>query len=224
MTYPLSRHQRPAPVVLAPASSGCDRRVSAGDHESAGSAERKAAGRSCFGGDGRASLGADPSSRPGQCPTGDHVAPNPWSRRAACKLSTNSVASTCSKAAWRNWQTRWTQNPVLARVCGFDPLRRHLSAKVAFALPTRWLGTQASVTHDQERCAGTRKPCLLLRASRRPERSDTPSGRRHALLTRRGLCWAEHGSPRYRRRTPAGSADKIAAIMRHGAVRAYVCS
>src|SRR5881392_456035 len=27
--------------------------------------------------------------------------------------------------AWRNWQTRWTQNPVLARVCGFEPLRRH---------------------------------------------------------------------------------------------------
>src|SRR6266481_10070519 len=26
---------------------------------------------------------------------------------------------------WRNWQTRWTQNPVLATVCGFDPLRRH---------------------------------------------------------------------------------------------------
>jgi hypothetical protein len=27
--------------------------------------------------------------------------------------------------AWRNWQTRWTQNPVLATVCGFEPLRRH---------------------------------------------------------------------------------------------------
>ena len=26
---------------------------------------------------------------------------------------------------WRNWQTRWTQNPVTARSCGFDPLRRH---------------------------------------------------------------------------------------------------
>ena len=26
--------------------------------------------------------------------------------------------------AWRNWQTRWTQNPVLARVCGFEHLRR----------------------------------------------------------------------------------------------------
>jgi DNA polymerase III subunit delta' len=26
---------------------------------------------------------------------------------------------------WRNWQTRQTQNLVLARVCGFDPLRRH---------------------------------------------------------------------------------------------------
>jgi DNA-directed RNA polymerase specialized sigma24 family protein len=27
--------------------------------------------------------------------------------------------------AWRNWQTRQTQNLVLVRVCGFDPLRRH---------------------------------------------------------------------------------------------------
>ncbi len=28
---------------------------------------------------------------------------------------------------WRNWQTRWTQNPVLAREYGFDPHRRHLT-------------------------------------------------------------------------------------------------
>jgi hypothetical protein len=28
------------------------------------------------------------------------------------------------KPAWRNWQTRWTQNPVAARPCGFEPLRR----------------------------------------------------------------------------------------------------
>src|SRR5437762_3268402 len=27
--------------------------------------------------------------------------------------------------AWRNWQTRWTQNPVIARSCGFKSLRRH---------------------------------------------------------------------------------------------------
>src|SRR5438046_10311978 len=26
--------------------------------------------------------------------------------------------------AWRNWRTRWTQNPVAARPCGFEPLRR----------------------------------------------------------------------------------------------------
>ena len=26
---------------------------------------------------------------------------------------------------WRNWQTRQTQNLVLERVCGFNPLRRH---------------------------------------------------------------------------------------------------
>ena len=31
--------------------------------------------------------------------------------------------------AWRNWQTRWTQNPVIARSCGFDPLRRHSSLR-----------------------------------------------------------------------------------------------
>src|ERR1043166_340694 len=28
------------------------------------------------------------------------------------------------RPAWRNWQTRWTQNPVAARPCGFEPLRR----------------------------------------------------------------------------------------------------
>ena len=27
--------------------------------------------------------------------------------------------------AWRNWQTRWTQNPVPARACRFDPGRRY---------------------------------------------------------------------------------------------------
>src|SRR5438045_6677801 len=31
--------------------------------------------------------------------------------------------------AWRNWQTRWTQNPVIARSCGFEPLRRQLNTK-----------------------------------------------------------------------------------------------
>src|SRR6266496_2503412 len=30
------------------------------------------------------------------------------------------------KPAWRNWQTRWTQNPVIARSCGFEPLRRQV--------------------------------------------------------------------------------------------------
>src|SRR5438034_1190453 len=35
------------------------------------------------------------------------------------------VASEFPAPAWRNWQTRWTQNPVIARSCGFEPLRRH---------------------------------------------------------------------------------------------------
>src|SRR5437773_2757623 len=34
------------------------------------------------------------------------------------------VASEFPTPAWRNWQTRWTQNPVIARSCGFEPLRR----------------------------------------------------------------------------------------------------
>jgi hypothetical protein len=40
-----------------------------------------------------------------------------------CAGAVSSV-SLFEKPAWRNWQTRWTQNPVLARVCGFEPLRR----------------------------------------------------------------------------------------------------
>src|SRR4051812_35982958 len=35
--------------------------------------------------------------------------------------------------AWRNWQTRWTQNPVIARSCGFDPLRRQFYPCVSIA-------------------------------------------------------------------------------------------
>ena len=31
---------------------------------------------------------------------------------------------------WRNWQTRWTQNPVLAREYGFDPHRRHILGSI----------------------------------------------------------------------------------------------
>src|SRR6266480_7329742 len=39
--------------------------------------------------------------------------------------------------AWRNWQTRWTQNPVIARSCGFEPLRRHPSQDFAFSRDKR---------------------------------------------------------------------------------------
>src|SRR6266403_1254588 len=77
--------------------------------------------------------------------------------------------------AWRNWQTRWTQNPVIARSCGFDPLRRH-SLQVAFyqvkhgkkvqvsglariRTKTKRIAVYAS-TRRQQHWAGT--PCLLL--------------------------------------------------------------
>ena len=34
--------------------------------------------------------------------------------------------------AWRNWQTRWTQNPVSARTCRFDPGRRYSNKDKVF--------------------------------------------------------------------------------------------
>src|SRR6266566_4611091 len=61
-------------------------------------------------------------------------------RREVCSLSILSEAlelrrGLCSfrfpSPAWRNWQTRWTQNPVIARSCGFEPLRRQKLADFA---------------------------------------------------------------------------------------------
>ena len=36
--------------------------------------------------------------------------------------------------AWRNWQTRWTQNPVPSRACRFDPGRRYKELRCYFIL------------------------------------------------------------------------------------------
>ena len=35
---------------------------------------------------------------------------------------------------WRNWQTRWTQNPVVATPCGFDSHRRHRESSIMMIL------------------------------------------------------------------------------------------
>src|SRR5437773_12546611 len=47
------------------------------------------------------------------------------------------VASEFPAPAWRNWQTRWTQNPVIARSCGFEPLRRQILGHWGSTLPAR---------------------------------------------------------------------------------------
>jgi hypothetical protein len=61
---------------------------------------------------------------------------------------------------WRNWQTRQTQNLVLVRVCGFDPLRRHhvfpvirihTEGKAPFGISNEWfrsLGVRQGETYD----------------------------------------------------------------------------
>src|SRR5579859_4737075 len=48
------------------------------------------------------------------------------------------VANLSLSPPWRNWQTRWTQNPVPAMVCGFDSLRRYQFILKAFGLQLLW--------------------------------------------------------------------------------------
>ena len=85
----------------------------------------------------RGNIGLEPV-RLGQ-PSARCCGPTPSREKCAFATPTKSL---CSEAlelrrgrrsfrfllpAWRNWQTRWTQNPVIARSCGFEPLRRHNS-------------------------------------------------------------------------------------------------
>ena len=66
---------------------------------------------------------------------------------------------------WRNWQTRQTQNLVLVRVCGFDPLRRHhlnqrlqlfYGSEVA-CFPTR-IRPAAAFTDEEKSHSNVHKP------------------------------------------------------------------
>src|SRR5271165_4020555 len=53
----------------------------------------------------------------------------PGSSPSLCFLrfaSNRLLIPSSEKPTWRNWQTRWTQNPVHASECGFDPLRRQM--------------------------------------------------------------------------------------------------
>src|SRR5438046_4134076 len=55
------------------------------------------------------------------------------------------VASDFFSPAWRNWQTRWTQNPVIARSCGFEPLRRQSLLRLSFSRRLWKLGAECWV-------------------------------------------------------------------------------
>src|SRR5713226_5975488 len=41
------------------------------------------------------------------------------------KAKTQTLWYSVAVPGWRNWQTRWTQNPVAARPCRFDSYARH---------------------------------------------------------------------------------------------------
>ena len=68
------------------------------------------------------------------------------------------VAFRVPSPAWRNWQTRWTQNPVAARPCGFEPLRRQSPLGVG-----RWA--------LDVRCS---KTLIKIGDTSRPSRQTTP--------------------------------------------------
>src|SRR5262249_52486236 len=78
------------------------------------------------------------------------------------------IVHSFKKPAWRNWQTRWTQNPVIARSCGFEPLRRQ-----TFSLSVeRWMlgvrrltgvGTFACRQGGSPRCATFKIRAMLDR-------------------------------------------------------------
>ncbi len=64
------------------------------------------------------------------------LAARPAGRRMPRVRSAHGRGKCSGVPAWRNWQTRQTQNLVAARPCGFDPLRRHQTNRTAGASPT----------------------------------------------------------------------------------------
>src|SRR5439155_99160 len=71
--------------------------------------------------------------------------------------------------AWRNWQTRWTQNPVIARSCGFEPLRRQTLRSAI----TKSAGKDCASVHSELALSDV-LPSIFYRAhSRRSIRSRT---------------------------------------------------
>ena len=64
------------------------------------------------------------------------------------------IISTCLTPVWWNWQTRGTQNPVVAIPCGFDPHHRHQrirqveTCRIFLSKPQAWhIITARSVVH-----------------------------------------------------------------------------
>src|SRR6185437_15445611 len=64
-----------------------------------------------------------------------------------------------STPAWRNWQTRWTQNPVIARSCGFDPLRRQSVSPVSFTRENESRSRTGRTSHWHE-AKHLSRPCI----------------------------------------------------------------
>ena len=68
---------------------------------------------------------AKQSARPGTVTQSPHLKRNFRPSKSLAIVAAPLYLRCSLKPAWRNWQTRWTQNPLSARACGFDPLRRY---------------------------------------------------------------------------------------------------
>src|SRR5262245_28709782 len=71
--------------------------------------------------------------------------------------------------AWRNWQTRWTQNPVAARPCGFEPLRRQV-----FGFPCEQTGAAHSLSSVCACMKAGEPQCSLVNGKNGQQRESEP--------------------------------------------------
>ena len=103
--------------------------------------------------------------------------------------------------AWRNWQTRWTQNPVPARACRFDPGRRyHTKNKpremVFHPSGLVFLGSLSNGADVRQVCFAPRDICTLVKLGfAEVQMSLTPlnSGERPLTGTERLDCFRTSG-------------------------------
>ncbi len=80
------------------------------------------------------------------------------------------TVGTTMPVCW-NWQTRWTQNPLVATPCGFDPRHRHQIRGILWGAPYSIVARGRNELRGRRRnatAAAANSPVGCLRSERRP--------------------------------------------------------